>query len=334
MARTSIEVSCVYCVAVTGEKEMPIHACWPALPYPALLCPDPPAARVAALVVIHDRHVGTLAMQSHNNRVFPAAFRYLTPKLRLDHTSLPQHFILSRTFHLICSPARCSALVTSLLRRRATVATSLDADADQPLFIWEPVPDMCMPSELPACIEALKHVDVVSPNHAELCAFLGAQPQDAKGNVSVNQVEAGCKAWLDAGVGRDGRGAVVVRAGKDGCLVATRGTSSSDYSMRWVPAFHQRSEVDEGIGKIVDPTGGGNAFLGGLAVGLARLVGQRGHLDLVVEAALWGSVAASFAIEQIGMPTLERREHGEETWNGDSADLRVQLLKDRISSQP
>jgi len=191
---------------------------------------------------------------------------------------------------------------------------------------------MCTPSELPACIDALKHVDVVSPNHAELCAFFGVQPPEDRGNININQVQRHCKAWLDAGVGRDGRGAVVVRAGKDGCLVASRGTLSSDYRMRWVPAFHQPSGVDQGAVKIVDPTGGGNAFLGGMTVGLARVGGQAVPFDIVVEAALWGSVVASFAIEQIGMPTLGSGEQGEETWNGDSAELRVQLLKDRVLS--
>ena len=59
----------------------------------------------------------------------------------------------------------------------------------------------------------------------------------------------------------------------------------------WIPAYHQSSEL------VVDPTGGGNTFLGAFAVALARGKGME-------EAARWGNVAASFAIEQVGMPVL------------------------------
>ena len=50
-------------------------------------------------------------------------------------------------------------------------------------------------------------------------------------------------------------GAVVVRAGKEGCYVASPPSSSSSDNegvKRWLPAYHQNPE------KVVDPTGGGN----------------------------------------------------------------------------
>ena len=80
---------------------------------------------------------------------------------------------------------------------------------------------------------------------------------------------------------------------------------------RWLPAVHQDA------GKVVDPTGGGNGFLGGLAVALTRGKGPE-------EAAAWGSVAASFVVEQVGMPTLGKDEEGRETWNGVSVEERLQ----------
>lgn len=61
--------------------------------------------------------------------------------------------------------------------------------------------------------------------------------------------------------------------------------------------------------QVVDPTGGGNSFLGGFTVAIAR--GK--SLD---EAAAWGNVAASFAIEQVGVPVLGQDADGNETWNG------------------
>ncbi|KAJ8129396.1 hypothetical protein O1611_g4234 [Lasiodiplodia mahajangana] len=113
---------------------------------------------------------------------------------------------------------------------------------------------------------------------------------------------------------------------------------------RWIPAFHTDTyeesdedpvEGDAGLdtgtgettrrkGKVVDPTGGGNTFLGGLAVALARGKG-------VEEAAAWGSVAASFAIEQIGMPTLGHDDDGHETWNGVRVDERFEEFKTRLA---
>jgi bifunctional ADP-heptose synthase (sugar kinase/adenylyltransferase) len=73
----------------------------------------------------------------------------------------------------------------------------------------------------------------------------------------------------------------------------------------WLPAYFSEAEAE----KVIDPTGGGNGFLGGLAVALAR--GRE-----LEEAAAWGSVAASFAIQQLGMPILGKDEMGRETWNG------------------
>jgi len=83
----------------------------------------------------------------------------------------------------------------------------------------------------------------------------------------------------------------------------------------WLPAYFGSEEGEENE-RVVDPTGGGNAFLGGLAVGLAR--GKE-----LLDAAVWGSVAASFAIEQVGMPVLGVDEEDGETWNGARVEKRL-----------
>jgi sugar/nucleoside kinase (ribokinase family) len=190
-------------------------------------------------------------------------------------------------------------------------------EKSRPLFLWEPVPDLCTPSELENCYEALKHVDVVSPNHQELTAFFG-QTGDAGDKVDRPVVEECVGKLLASGIGPDGRGAVVTRAGKEGCLVQTR------TSQRWMPAYHQSSE------KVVDPTGGGNMFLGGLSVGLVREMFDHGKtLDQAVdEAAIWGTIAASFAIEQVGVPVLSDRGD-DEKWNG----VRVRQRMDEFKRQ-
>lgn len=86
---------------------------------------------------------------------------------------------------------------------------------------------------------------------------------------------------------------------------------------RWIPAYHTDAS------KVVDPTGGGNTFLGGLAVALARGKG-------IEEACAWGSVAAGFAIEQIGVPELGEDEDRRETWNGVRVEERLKVFKERI----
>lgn len=177
------------------------------------------------------------------------------------------------------------------------------------------MPDLCTPEELTNCFHALHCVDVVSPNHGELGGFFGKDTNGLE-HVNYRSIEELCTQWLQSGIGPQGNGAVVVRAGKDGCLVATPS------GKKWIPAYHQSAD------KVVDPTGGGNGFLGGLAVGLVR-GGSSPGLQNIEEAAIWGSISASFAIEQVGMPTLVHEAHGE-TWNGVRVEDRVLEFRSRL----
>lgn len=91
-----------------------------------------------------------------------------------------------------------------------------------------------------------------------------------------------------------------------------------DYGLStWIPPYHTDSS------KVVDPTGGGNAFLGGMAVSFAR--GQD-----ILTAAKMGSISASFAIEQVGMPTLGMNENNTETWNGVVVEDRIREFHRRF----
>ncbi|KXX83480.1 Protein MAK32 [Madurella mycetomatis] len=99
---------------------------------------------------------------------------------------------------------------------------------------------------------------------------------------------------------------------------------------KWVRAYYDGSdgigkgeEGDGGGGKVVDPTGGGNTFLGALAVALAR--GKS-----IEEACAWGNVAASFAIEQVGFPVLAVDAEGRETWNGVRVEERLREFQERL----
>ncbi|KAF2870745.1 Ribokinase-like protein [Massariosphaeria phaeospora] len=244
------------------------------------------------------------------------AFRYTTPKLRLDHNALANTQLLwSKSFHLICAPLRCIDLVDNILALRRQSPDVGSNTRDRPLFIWEPVPDLCTTEELTNCLSALKCVDVVSPNHAELGGFFGTNTNSTD-HVDYRSIEELCSQWLQHGIGPDGSGGIVVRAGKDGCFLASQALR------KWLPAYHQLAE------KVVDPTGGGNGFLGGLAMGLVRDGASAGLANLE-EAAIWGSVSASFAIEQVGMPVLSHTARGE-TWNAVRVEDRLSDFKQRL----
>jgi sugar/nucleoside kinase (ribokinase family) len=179
-----------------------------------------------------------------------------------------------------------------------------------------------VPSELAVTLIALSHVDVVSPNHAELGAFFGYNHPET--HIDREIVEMQAKRFLDAGVGTDSNGAIVVRCGTEGCCIRSRDVT------KWLTAYHSSSpssseshDAVQSGGKVVDPTGGGNGFLGGFAVGLVRSGGD------LVEAALWGSVAASYCIEQVGMPELSRNGNDEELWNGTIVQDRLRELRRR-----
>lgn len=215
------------------------------------------------------------------------------------------------------------------------------------------------------CTNTLPLVDVCSPNHSELAGFMGDDGLDPEtGAISTSAVERACEQLLGSMPLQSFT--LVVRAGDKGCYIAKnggrkrqrgpdsttkrrkkvfpRGGLQPDTDMealfagllqetdgrdddeeieldpgieRWIPAYHQD------IAKVVDPTGGGNTFLGGLGVALAR--GEN-----IEDAAVWGSVAASFAIEQVGMPVLATDAEGNETWNGHDANDRLRDFQARL----
>ncbi|KAF4967562.1 hypothetical protein FSARC_4947 [Fusarium sarcochroum] len=139
----------------------------------------------------------------------------------------------------------------------------------KPLIIWEPAPLACNNHHINAHLDACRLVDVFSPNHIEL-ELLVRGTQDVH-PFSRQATEYDARSFLDAGVGHDGEGIVVSEA-------------------EWLPAFY-----DSGSPMVVDTTGAGNAFLGGFSIGLQATKDPQ-------EAAILGSVAASFALEQVGLP--------------------------------
>ncbi|KAK4544531.1 hypothetical protein LTR36_004103 [Oleoguttula mirabilis] len=242
------------------------------------------------------------------------AFKYLTEKKRLTADDLTPELLGAKSIHLICSPMRCVDMVLQILHRRLA---SFGDDEAKPVVIWEPVPDLCTAEELENTMQALRYVDVISPNHEELGSLFSFTHSTG---VDKTAVEKQAQTLLAHGIGPSGQGAVVVRAGKEGCYIAANHASASSPSSslsHWLPAYHTNAA------RVVDPTGGGNGFLGGLAIGLVHTSGD------LVEAARIGSIAASFCIEQVGMPKLTSHRQGDgddeaaERWNGESVSERL-----------
>lgn len=232
------------------------------------------------------------------------AFKYLTEKKRLTADDLSPELLQSKSFHLICSPTRCVEMVARIHDRRRE---AFGHDCKRPSIIWEPVPDLCTAAELETTYKAVQHVDVISPNHEELGSLFNFVHQSGVDRAAVKRH---CNQLLARGVGPTNDGSVVVRAGKEGCFVANL------QKRQWLPAYHQDPS------RVADPTGGGNGFLGGFAVSFVR------NNEDAVEAARWGSVAASFCIEQVGMPTLETvvttTTCTDELWNDESVFDRLE----------
>lgn len=176
------------------------------------------------------------------------------------------------------------------------------------MFLWEPVPGVCSPNDWKDCIDTMKVVDVISPNINEAASFLGKAIDEEQPfenfRVQVEELAREYVSHLHEG------GAAVFRCGKHGCLVVTNSI------VQWLPAYHQSKT------KVVDPTGGGNAFCGGFCAGWIQSGGD------FSAAARYGNIAASFVIEQFGLPRLDHLENTE-FWNMDTAKNRLTFGTDR-----
>jgi len=235
-------------------------------------------------------------------------FVYTTPPLQPTPANLVGSPLLrSSALHLLASPQQLEEFVLQLLQLRTAEGISA-----RPLLVWEPSHVSCSSGDLAAHMRAASLVDVYSPNHMEFlatCDPSGALPLT---NLDGEKITAHALRLLDSGVGLQGRGAVVIRCGEHGSVVVTR-----SYPARWFPAFYDGAST-----KVVDATGARNAFLGALAVRFSEVA------DLT-EAAVAGSVAASFAIEQVGLPRITFLD-GKEAWNGTQFSSRLEEYRAMI----
>ena len=253
--------------------------------------------------------------------------------MRIVASTLTEEQVTARSFHFVCSPERCIDLVKGISARRKELRKKGMLVHEKPYFVWEPVPGLCIPSELDSLYEAIRYVDVVSPNLEELGAMFGLSFSE-NGNVDMASLLGVCTSILfkhsDARLS-----CMVVRMGHWGCLVVDQ------LGATMIEPYHQSLRGDRTnelrpsatiSEKVIDPTGAGNAFLGGFCVGLGiSPIASFLSLDSIIEskflmAAICGTIAASFAVEQVGMPVITNSsvQPGQDLWNDDNVWNRIE----------
>lgn len=116
--------------------------------------------------------------------------------------------------------------------------------------------------------ELLSHIDYLLPSQEELQIYVGASSEDSLDDITQTLLTYGLRAIA---VKQGGRGArLLVRGGR---------------SWQRIPVYPTN---------VVDPTGAGDSFCGGFLVGIARTGDP-------FQAALYGTVSASFVIEDFGV---------------------------------
>ncbi|ORX40849.1 Ribokinase-like protein [Kockovaella imperatae] len=192
--------------------------------------------------------------------------------------------------YLHISPPFSSQDVATLLSEIHDLNRRSVEGAWNPKIVFEPTPVSCHSEQRQWLEQIAPSVHVLSPNHEELLSFY-EQKYEISDPGLVPAIEHIMHHLLhDVGVGHDGHGILVVRCGRKGCCVGTvkRG-------LKWFPAYWLGAQGSE----VRDVTGAGNAFLGGYTAGLSLT-------NDPYRAALYGTVAASFVVQQLGVPHLSR----------------------------
>ncbi|KAK9239718.1 Ribokinase-like protein [Lipomyces kononenkoae] len=231
-------------------------------------------------------------------------FRYMTPKKRIViEDIIGTKLVESRTFHVICAPERAQDLINGIVEQRNSIKKYLPL----PVIVWEPVPDLCTPEYLDACFSALPMVTILTPNAAEAAAFFGLPEPFEKEAIEAIGLRFLPFMREDA--------AIVIRAGAQGCFVLSKSRKM------WLEAYHAPFPD-----RVIDPTGAGNSFVGGMCTGYVLSNGD------IIEASIYGNVAAGLSIEQVGIAKLTlASENGQpELWNGSEVTARMKEYKARI----
>jgi sugar/nucleoside kinase (ribokinase family) len=210
-------------------------------------------------------------------------YQRLTPPLPSTLKDLTTtNMISAACFHFFDVPETVNAQIDQITALRAQ--QSIDS---RPLYVWEPQAKSCLPETFEHHKKVVEKVDIFSPNHAELASFF-AQPSNGSVVFDKTTIEEQARKFMPATPARPL--CILIRCAEHGCFALS--VSPDVEKNLWLPAYHL-----PGSNKVIDTTGAGNTFLGGAAVGYLQ------HHDFGLAAA-YGSVAASFAVETVGLPEV------------------------------
>lgn len=160
-------------------------------------------------------------------------FEYITPRIRLTPRDLERtRLTRPASIHFICSPTRALQIISEIQ----------EIEGWNPTTIFEPIPDRCIPEELPSLKAVLPHIAILSPNAEEALSLLSFPLV-----VTKSAVENAASEFLKMGVGKENSGSVIIRSGALGAYVMT-----SHRKGQWIDAFWSSTE---NIDKVVDVTG-------------------------------------------------------------------------------
>ena len=180
---------------------------------------------------------------------------------------------------LLCANTHPRSQVSVLDQCPGAAITALDS-----FMLW-------IDTEFELLSEALRKVDLAILNEEEVCAIAGDDlVHSAAAKISSGEALYGGTA---AGPGPSG---VIVKRGRSGSVAYL------DCGTITMPAY----PTDD----LVDPTGAGDSFAGGL---LANITGRKGalnQLDTMRDALLHATVTASFAVEGMGVSGISNLDRG------------------------
>ena len=180
---------------------------------------------------------------------------------------------------LLCANTHPRSQVSVLDQCPGAAITALDS-----FMLW-------IDTEFELLSEALRKVDLAILNEEEVCAIAGDDlVHNAAAKISSGEALYGGTA---AGPGPSG---VIVKRGRSGSVAYL------DCGTITLPAY----PIDD----LVDPTGAGDSFAGGL---LANITGRKGalnQLDTMRDALLHATVTASFAVEGMGVSGISNLDRG------------------------
>ena len=205
-----------------------------------------------------------LETDGRRTQVWRAEGRVIGAQLGRSFEHIPASYRLAHGFHLGIHPEEPDLDFIHQLRDLPRPTS----DVRPPTISLEPFKPADRPPTDTALRQLCSAADIFSPNLAEARSLVDAAAPD---ELARRLADAGARI-------------VTLRMGAEGSLVYAKERDRLIH----VPAV---------LTTVIDPTGAGNAFSGGFLAGYL----QTGDL---VTAARYASVAASFLVEQIGLPPI------------------------------